>query len=94
MPSLLHVLHVDRYAQKAKINNNEKNNDDDIESLFANTAKSGMSWGAIAVYTCPDSCIYSMEEFVCVQISLDGDIGKGFRQINVKEDNDNDNTDE
>lgn len=56
LPSLLHVLDVDSASD----------NDNGITDL---TSVGGMNWGSIAVYSCPNSCDESREEFLVVQES-------------------------
>mmetsp|Transcript_20386 Transcript_20386/g.42755 ORF Transcript_20386/g.42755 Transcript_20386/m.42755 type:complete len:501 (-) Transcript_20386:114-1616(-) len=63
LPSMLHVLDVDSNA-----NLNDKNLD-----VMDLVSRGGMNWGAVAVYSCPESCDLSREEFVVVQASLDDD---------------------
>mmetsp|Transcript_12971 Transcript_12971/g.26653 ORF Transcript_12971/g.26653 Transcript_12971/m.26653 type:complete len:91 (+) Transcript_12971:261-533(+) len=60
---MLHVLDVDSNA-----NLNDKNLD-----VMDLVSRGGMNWGAVAVYSCPESCDLSREEFVVVQASLDDD---------------------
>lgn len=66
LPCLLHVLDVDSV-------NSNCNNDKDITDL---TSMGGMNWGSIAVYSCPDSCDESREEFLIVQESGEDVVGK------------------
>lgn len=59
LPSVLHVLNVDKYANKTKT---------DAAQLNEWYSTGGMDFGSIAVYTCsnPETCTLS-EEFVVVQ---------------------------
>ena len=45
-----------------------RSTDDDVMDLVT---AGGMNWGSIAVYSCPESCNDSREEFIIVQDSLD-----------------------
>jgi pre-rRNA-processing protein TSR4 len=60
LPSLLHVLDVDSV---------NSNNDDDNDNIMDLSSIGGMNWGSIAVYSCPESCDESREEFLIVQES-------------------------
>lgn len=60
LPSLLHVLDVDSV---------NSNNDDDNDNITDLSSIGGMNWGSIAVYSCPESCDESREEFLIVQES-------------------------
>lgn len=62
MPSMLHLLDVDSYTTNGK--------GTDIQQ-FMHKDSGGMNWGAIAVYSCPESCLFSAEEFVVIQESVD-----------------------
>ena len=62
LPSLLHVLEVDKYAEDTQ------NASAGIGYLLSN----GMNWGSVAVYTCANSCSASSEELLVVQESVDG----------------------
>lgn len=62
LSSLLHLLHVDRYAEEAGSS---------TTSLEAVYAQGGMNWGNIAVFSCPKAC-ETGAEFVVVQDSVDG----------------------
>jgi hypothetical protein len=68
MPSVLHVLEVDKYSNLV---NNERSNSNDLEFTLSKD-HGGMNWGCIAVYSCAESCDRSHEEFVVVQESADG----------------------
>ena len=59
MPSLLHVLDVDKCS---------KNINARIDELMRS---GGMNWGVIAIYTCKASC-NNKDDFVVVQDSVDG----------------------
>ena len=67
MPSLLHVLEVDKHAAK---------DDGSMEPLnldqLMHFENGGQNLGAMAIYTCPNNCDLSTEEFVLVQESVDG----------------------
>lgn len=67
MPSVLHVLDVDKYSSLDK----EEEFSNDLEFTL-NKNHGGMNWGCIAVYSCAESCDRSHEEFVVVQESADG----------------------
>ena len=58
MPSVLHVLKCDDHAHK---------------SCTSHENYGGMNWGVLAVYSCSQSCSQSIEEFVVVQESADGE---------------------
>ncbi len=75
LPSLLHVLEVDKYVRSnfdAATSSDKK--DDDMTALDVKDAfeRGGMNWGSIAIYTCSQDCETSQEEYVIVQDSLDG----------------------
>lgn len=59
LPSLLHVLEVDRYAGSKASGGSAA-----IGDMLSN----GMNWGSVAVFTCPDSC---GEEALVIQESVD-----------------------
>ena len=59
LPCLLHVLDVDA----------TNSNSDDGNDITDLTSVGGMNWGSIAVYSCPQSCDESREEFLIVQES-------------------------
>jgi Programmed cell death protein 2, C-terminal putative domain len=65
LPSLLHVLDVDKYVDSQ---NNRENT-----SLASEYQEGGMNWGNIAIYTCPHGCVNTdtYEEFCVVQDSVD-----------------------
>ena len=77
LPSILFVLDVDAYAQAMQGNNGgrmaasvalnevEKKMNDKFDN-------GGMDWGALAIYSCPESCDMNREEYVVVQKSVDG----------------------
>ena len=58
LPSLLHILDVDKFSGK--------DNGSGISSMLS----SGMNWGSVAVFTCPNACKES-EEAVVIQESVD-----------------------
>eukprot|EP00986_Skeletonema_menzelii_P018552 scaffold26656_cov149-Skeletonema_menzelii.AAC.17 len=64
LPCLLHVLDVDSV----------RSNSDDGKDITDLTSIGGMNWGSIAVYSCPESCDESREEFLIVQ--YEDDVGK------------------
>jgi pre-rRNA-processing protein TSR4 len=57
LPSLLHVLQVDKHSGAS-------------ESGIGNLMSTGMNWGSVAVFTCPDSCDQNKEVLV-IQKSVD-----------------------
>jgi hypothetical protein len=65
VPSLLHVLEVDKFAPTSNGKSNSAAAGLDFDS-------GGQNWGSLAVYSCPQSCESSREEFVVVQDSVDG----------------------
>lgn len=74
LPSLLHVLEVD----KAGLG-------DDLGSLYNN----GMNWGNICIYSCPKSCNQSDSEFVVVQESVDekpAELRQAMQDVVIRED--------
>lgn len=69
MPSVLHVLDVDKYW---KSNSDQQSHISyDLEQVMKKDS-GGMNWGCIAVFSCVESCERSYEEFVIVQESPDG----------------------
>jgi hypothetical protein len=54
LPSLLHVLQVDKYADATST------------GLDAAYEQGGMDWGNIAIYSCPNACSAD-EEYVVIQ---------------------------
>ncbi|KAL7552726.1 hypothetical protein ACHAWF_015962 [Thalassiosira exigua] len=79
LPSLLHVLDVDVHASGGK--------NDDVMNLISS---GGMNWGALAVYSCSESCDKSREEFIIVQDAVcDAPIEKKAKK-NDDSDDDND----
>lgn len=62
MPSILHILNVDRLQSTKKGSN--------IDLVMRNDS-GGMNWGTIAVYSCAVSCENSVEEYVVIQESVD-----------------------
>ena len=56
LPSLLHVLEVETFAT-----------DSTISSAF----DSGMDWGNIAIYSCPDATCACAQEYCVVQDTVD-----------------------
>jgi len=61
MPSLLHILSVEKFAPSPTLSSNSEPNSNDI------ITNKGMNWGVIAVYSCCNSCDESREEYVIVQ---------------------------
>lgn len=76
LPSLLHVLDVDKHA-KASVTE-KKSTGSTIEDLFSG---GGMNWGNIAVYTCSNANCAANEaprdEYVVVQASVEGQASPG-----------------
>lgn len=95
MPSLLHVLEVDRHAlsvSQVPVSGESYREDEIWTREFSN---GGQNWGSIAVYTCSESCESNREEFVIVQSSLDGmperrKDGKMVVEVQMGDDNDED----
>lgn len=81
MPSLLHVLSVDDCVQSSR-------KSDDLKQLFSRT-NCGMSWGVIAIYSCPSSCNDSSREYVVVQGATDGTPGDCKVEVGNEKDDDN-----
>jgi Programmed cell death protein 2, C-terminal putative domain len=81
MPSLLHVLEVDKYAtmQKKQPQQHQHDQKEDTLEDIMSADYGGMNWGVIAVYTCPSCCSSSSssssrmirEDFLVVQASID-----------------------
>lgn len=77
LPSVLFALNVDIHAkaypqsssQGSSIYSAEFSQDGGMEQKMNG---GGMDWGALAVYSCPDCCDESREEFVVAQSSVDG----------------------
>lgn len=82
LPSMLHVLDVD------SANANKGNDNDDVMYLIKT---GGMNWGSIAVYSCPESCDDSREEFLIVQNGDDAPVEKkmGGNDGNGEDNDDN-----
>lgn len=74
MPSILHVLNVDKYATVVGNSGVDTTPKTSVEmnELF-DKFSGGMNWGTIAVYSCSVSCKEYREEYVVVQESVDGD---------------------
>ena len=70
MPSVLHILDVDKYAPKED-SQQSLQRDVEIERILSKNS-GGMNWGTIAVYSCAMSCESSTDEFVVVQEPADG----------------------
>ena len=81
MPSLLHLLDVDKYYKDTS-----KNHKADLEHILSKN-EGGMNWGVIAVYSCSNSCNQRMEEYVVLQESIDSNPQK----IITNDTNDDDN---
>ena len=79
MPSMLHILQVDKYAVKnnnnanTAHNNNNNNNESPRHPLedILSANYGGMNWGVIAVYTCPSQSCSNKEEVLVLQASVD-----------------------
>ena len=77
LPSVLFALNVDIHAKTYPQSSShgpsnsaaEFSRDSGMEQKMNG---GGMDWGALAVYSCPDSCDKSREEFVVAQSSVDG----------------------
>ena len=67
MPSILHILDVDKFTND---NPSSKSRMELDQILSKNNG--GMNWGTIAVYSCVNSCEINVDEFVVVQESADG----------------------
>jgi hypothetical protein len=80
LPSVLHVLDVDSHATGGR---NEKSND-----LLDLISAGGMNWGVIAIYSCPESCDDSREEFVIVQEAVSDVPIRKHEEIDDASDND------
>jgi pre-rRNA-processing protein TSR4 len=90
MPSLLHVLEVEKHAPDSKAPSATDTMADILNREFVN---GGLNWGAMAIYTCVDSCESSREEFVIMQNSIDGmpeRRGDGNMVVAVQMDEDDD----
>jgi pre-rRNA-processing protein TSR4 len=90
MPSLLHLLEVDKHALKLQSPSSDDGVDDILTRAFAN---GGQNWGNIAIYTCSASCEMNRDEFVIVQDSLDGmperrGDGKMVVEVHIGDDDD------
>jgi uncharacterized protein YwqG len=59
LPSLLHVLKVDKYSGK------------DSESGIGGLLSNGMNWGSVAVFTCPKTNCKETEEALVIQEAVD-----------------------
>lgn len=70
LPSLLHVLEVDKHAISSSSSSSSSHVSDTLASAYEN---GGMDWGNIAVYTCPNhaACCGPTEEYCVVQDSVD-----------------------
>ena len=77
LPSILFALNVDIHAKTYPQSSSQGNSNSTAESSEDSDMEQkmnggGMDWGALAVYSCPDSCESSREEFVVAQSSVDG----------------------
>jgi hypothetical protein len=70
MPSILHVLEVDKYVAKDSLSSGSENQDKTFD-LNEEFIGGGQNWGALAVYTCSASCESNQEEYVVLQDSVD-----------------------
>ena len=73
MPSLLHVLDVDKHATQQQQQDNNVDNDSppDLDVIMS-ADYGGMNWGAIAVYTCTKNAdCDNQEDFLILQASVD-----------------------
>jgi len=70
LPSLLHVLEVDKYADEAAADNGRATTTTSTTGLAAFDS-GGMNWGNICVYSCPAACGDVDTEYVVVQDSVD-----------------------
>ena len=71
LPSLLHVLEVDKHTAGSSRSHGASNQESGLDFAYQ---QGGMDWGNIAVYTCPNSaccCQSSKEEYCVVQDSID-----------------------
>jgi hypothetical protein len=70
LPSLLHVIQVDQFSQQ------------DAKMRIGDLLRSGINWGSVAVFTCPNTSCGCSEGRLVVQASVDEDpeqaeIGEG-----------------
>ena len=77
LPSVLFALIVDIHAKTYPQSSLQGTSDSTAETsadggMEQKMNGGGMDWGALAVYSCPDSCDSSREEFVVAQSSVDG----------------------
>ena len=61
LPSLLHVLKVDEYSQQ------------EGSMRIGDLLRSGINWGSVAVFTCPETSCDCNEGCLVVQASVDED---------------------
>ena len=85
MPSLLHVLNVDGHVKSVP---SSSTTTDDLKELF-DRANCGMSWGVIAIYSCPLNCSKSSREYIVVQGATDGNPGDCKIEVGNEEDDNN-----
>ena len=86
MPSILHVLGVDKFIDDSE---KESKHAKELDHILSKNS-GGMNWGTIAVYSCSLSCELSDEEYVVVQESADGDPQK--RELKTAEEPELDNS--
>jgi len=78
LPSVLFALNVDVHAKahphssSPGTSRHTSASSSEGVSIERKMNNGGMDWGALAVYSCPDSCDLSREEFVVAQSSVDG----------------------
>lgn len=61
LPSILHTLEVEKYSGAAA-----------KPAGISDLMSDGMNWGSVAVYSCPNACVASQEEYLVIQESVDG----------------------
>jgi hypothetical protein len=75
MPSILHILDVDKFANDndnpSGTRTKESKSRMELDQILSKN-NGGMNWGTIAVYSCVNSCEINVDEFVVVQESADG----------------------
>lgn len=71
MPSLLHVLDVDKHTRTQKEMPSTVASDGDEIDLNQAFSNGGQNWGAVAVYTCSACCDSNKNECVVLQNSVD-----------------------
>jgi hypothetical protein len=69
LPSLLHVLEVDKHVKSDGANSSANPEQSTLATAYES---GGMDWGNIAVYTCPNTtCAGEATEYCVVQDSVD-----------------------